>query len=498
MNQDVTPILLTGLLTLACATSLAQDEEIPRAVPVDTESVEEESLVPVEPTPPARTFGEVVVSESGQFRVRGGDGALRASVAMLADNAREDFLRLTGEHTANPDYQVPVFVTLFGNPGDAIPQRTIAKAITYNDGQYQLRINVHTGRGLDVDRFQHAVTSALVYERSLAKHGENDGETPLLVGPWLVEGLREANRWRLGTTDRRLYETLFRSGGLFSQDQLFSLTEATHDSLDGATRAAFQVSSGALVMALLEQPDGRAAFRDFLDEVARFAGEMPNLLRLHFPDLNLSENSMEKWWALQLANKSTARLTESLGIFESEANLEDALRLRFRDTEGEMREVPIEEWTELTELEDADRIEAVRMAEDALVRLSYRCFPTYRRLLLSYQNALNKIARDKKQGDAITRQLEELAETRQTMIEKANHARDYMDWFEITRARETSGAFDDYLRLKEQLRDKPKAARHDPASNMLDRFDAIFHRESDDRPGFDHGNWSSHPLPSHR
>ena len=497
MNLSATTILTSGFLLLACAVSFGQDTEIPRAIPVDVEPMEAEPVA-VDPAAPARTFGEVASSESGQFRVRGGDGALRASVAMLADRTRDDFLRLTGEHESNPDFDVPIYISLIGSPGEASPPRTISKSITYNDGKYQLRIHIHIGRGLDNARFEHAITSALVYERSLANHTENDAETPLLVGPWLVEGLREANQWRTGTSNRRLYEALFRSGGLFKLDELFTMTEAAHESLDGATRAAFQVSSGALVMALLEQPDGRGAFRNLLGEVAKFAGEMPALLRLHFPDLNLSENSLAKWWALQLANKGTARLTESLNVFESEANLEDALQLRFRDQDGEMREIPVTQWADLAELDEADRTDAVRMAEDALVRLSYRCFPTFRPLLVSYLSILNQIAHHPGRGDTITRQLGELAETRANMIDMADRARDYMDWFEITRARETSGAFDDYLRLKAQLSEAPASTRQDPVSDTLNRLDAIFHRETDGHQGFHHRSWSSHHLPSHR
>jgi hypothetical protein len=48
-----------------------------------------------------------------------------------------------------------------------------------------------------------------------------------------------------------------------------------------------------------------------------------------------------------------------------------------------------------------------------------------------------------------------------------------MDWFEITRARETSGAFDDYLSLKARLKNQPKT-RTDDISKYLDRLDPLF------------------------
>ena len=64
------------------------------------------------------------------------------------------------------------------------------------------------------------------------------------------------------------------------------------------------------------------------------------------------------------------------------------------------------------------------------------------------------------------------------MTAKAKRARDYLDWFEITRARETSGAFDDYMRLKDRLKANPHR-RNDELSKYLDRMDAIFSRGAD-------------------
>jgi len=468
MLRCLTSALLSGLFFQTPSAS-GQEEKIPRALPVEA------------------LFGESVTSTSGQFQVRGGDPTLRGSVALLAEQTRTEFLRLTEEPRA--DFKIPVLILLVAQPGKQPATSPIGKTITFHDGGYQIRLNADIGRGIDVERFQSAVTSALVYARSLATRSTEDIETPLLVQPWLVDGLREANRWQSGSSDRRLYEALFHNGGLFNLDDLFTMTKEKHASLDAASRAAFIVSSGAFVMALLEQPDGKEAFRDFLSEVALFAGEMPTLLRRHFPEMNLSENSMEKWWRLLLAHKGTANLTESLSIYETETALNDVLRIHLRDEAGGMQESPIEAWPELLELDPAERAAATRMAADSLVRLSYRCFPSYRPLLASYQQALITISGENTNRESLAARFDELAATRQNMIAKAERARDYMDWFEITRARDTSGVFTDYLRLKQQLNEKPRDTRSDPVSSMLDRLDAIFHRETAPRPNPYPGAW---------
>ena len=74
--------------------------------------------------------------------------------------------------------------------------------------------------------------------------------------------------------------------------------------------------------------------------------------------------------------------------------------------------------------------------------------------------------------------LDELSRARQVMNAKSQRGRDYLDWFEITRAKETSGVFDDYLRLKQQLKQREND-RKDGMSLYLDRMDKLFDRSEE-------------------
>jgi|688.fasta_scaffold117993_2 hypothetical protein len=456
--------ILAACILLA-PTLLAEDvENAPRAVEVGGPAAEQGG------TPAAG----MVFSRTEQFRITGGESLLRGTVAMLAEQTKDELLRLTGE----PDeWKVPVAIQLRGQPGEPLPPRTVAMRLWVVEGVMQLRIDIHIGRGIDQQRLQRAVTTALLYERSL---GKNPAETPLSVPPWLADGLCEATAWRLNKSDRRLYEALFKSGGLFRTGDLFDVDDEEFEALDGATRAAFRISSGALVMALLEQPQGMEGFRAFLTEAAAHQGEMPLLLRRHFPELNLSETSLAKWWALQLAAKGGLNpLTDILTITQTENQLDEALHLQFRTPEGIFTRREITAWPELAGLDEPARQAAVRPAQDALVRLSYRCFPSYRPLLNEYQMILSAIASG--QSGDVPQRLDSLKETRGLMISRAARGRDYLDWFEITRARETSGAFDDYQRLKERLKAKPHR-RKDDLSSYLDRMEGIFHRDTPRAP----------------
>lgn len=439
---------------------LSAAEEAPRAIEV------------VEAPPPLQLgLEDRVISRTMQFRISGGAPPDRASISQLAEEAKDELLLLTEERDA---WKVPVTVTLHGKSGDPMPLRTSALQLVVTEAGYELKLDKHLCRGIEHERFKHATTAALIYERALRERPLQESDTPFIVPPWLVDGLREATAWRLNQSDRRLYEALFKTGGLFKLDDVFAVTLPGHEEMDAAMRAAFRVSSGALVMALLQQPQGKEGFREFLTEVAAFEGEMPSLLRKHFPELNLSETSLSKWWALQLAQIGGQNLlTDVLSVSKTESTLEEALRLNFRTPDGILQQTELSGWQEVVGLPESERISAVQSAEEALVRLSYRCFPSYRPILAEYQIVLNSIAKNRTQD--VDAQLAALAERRATMRAKAQHAADYLNWFEITRARETSGAFDDYMRLKERLKSNPHR-RSDNFSKYLDRLDAIFSR----------------------
>ncbi len=459
--------LVLGILVAV----LAVGEEIPHAAQV------------IEPPAAPQGVGpERVVSPSRQFRVSGGQAEDRGTLVLLAEEAKFELLRLTEEPKASADmsepakdwWKVPVTITLHGKQGDPLPRRTVVTSLFWSEAGYEIRLDVHLSRGVEHARFKFAITSALVHERCLRARPAKQSDVPFLVPPWLVDGLREATAWRLNQSDRRLYEALFKSGGFFKLDDLFSIDEQELEEMDGATRAAFHVSSGALVMALLEQPQGKNAFRNFLSDVADFQGEMPTLLRKHFPELNLSETSLSKWWQLQLAVIGAQNLvTDVLTVGKTEAALSEALRLDFRDAEGITRQKELTAWPELAALPEAERSNAVRLAQDSLVRLSYRCFPSYRAILAEYQIILSNLA--KNQTKDIAASLTALDERRTVMTAKAIRARDYLHYFEISRAREISGVFDDYMRLKESLKANPHR-RTDDLSKYLDRLDAIFSR----------------------
>jgi hypothetical protein len=493
------PFVQLGLLVAATFPCLRAQEPPPTALPVE-EAIAPPAAVPAEQgpqvVPPGGNVPQPVpvdraVSRSGMFRVSGGDSAQRGSVALLLEQTKDNFESLL-EGGIDPaeakdqnapirlaprgrteDFKVPVDVILSGKPGDPPPPRSVVYELVVTPHSFILRIRVHRARGIDNEQLERAALTMLLYERALRDAKPDGYDEILVVRPWLVEGLLEANKWRTNRADRRLYEGVFRQGGGFTADEIFELPEDNYRRLDGASRLSFRALSGALVMALLEQPEGRGAFQSFTGEAARFAGEMPVLLRRHFPQLNLSSNSLQKWWALKLARMVQPQLTEVLSIRDTELALDDALRFHLRGPDGNVANHGIDQWTLLPGLKEQERVEALRAAEDGLSRLSFRCFPSYRPLLVEYQQVLRDLAAGKK-GDALGKQVNELMNQRRTRMERALRARDYMDFIEISQARELSGEFEDYMRLKEELELRPRPKRHDRITDVLNTLEKAY------------------------
>jgi hypothetical protein len=93
--------------------------------------------------------------------------------------------------------------------------------------------------------------------------------------------------------------------------------------------------------------------------------------------------------------------------------------------------------------------------------------------LIEYQQILRDLASGKK-NKALGDQVEELMSQRRTRMERALRARDYMDFMEISQARDLSGEFDDYMRLKEELELRPRPKRHDRITEVLGTMEKVY------------------------
>lgn len=404
-----------------------------------------------------------IAAKPGQFRVDGGDTQTGGAFVLLAEEAKREILQLS---EATDAWQIPVRISLYRSRGPIITK------LLDIDGLKTFILRVYTGDGVREERFRKAIYTLVIYE--LALRGRELPDSAMRVMPWLPEGILEAVEWSKGQRDRNLYRGVFEGGGVYRLDELFETTEAEYEKLDTASKAAFRVCSGVLVMALLEQPNGKEGVRNFLREISHFEGEMSVLMSRHFPGMNLSNNGLEKLWSLQMANKGGLNtLTDVLDIQTSERLLEQALTFPIRDSEGIEKRRPLSEWQLVLNLPASERGTALGSTEGALVRMSYRCFPPYREILSEYQQVLLELADGK--TIEIEKTLAELKDARRHLLERAEQAKDYLDWFEITRAEQSSGEFRDFIGLKKLMKEEG-GRRSSTTSRYLDQMNDLFTR----------------------
>lgn len=411
------------------------------------------------------------VSRFQKMAVYGENHSIRSGILSIASDllAELNAITLDKKH----QLKIPIIIRLVGELGDAERKRSVVSRIDIVQGQYQLKLFVHLARGVDNEMLRYHIMELLLYERGLANAEQVAEGERVNVPPWLIVGMLEAIDIKAGRSNRKLYQSKKSYFDLLTLQQVFDASEKTWSELEGAKPMAFRVISGGLVNALFRQPKGRPSMAQYLASVATFKGETENLMRQHFPGLNQSKNSLEKWVILEIAELGTARTTDVHSILETEQQLEQILKLRYRDEDGSAQVVDINDFKKVISLQPLDRVEAVASARAEIERLSYRCFPSYRPLLYEYQIILRDIVRGK-EGEIDVR-LSNLIDERQKKIHAGKRVRDYMDWYYITQSEEVGGNFVDYRQLSDTLaREAARPPADDIVAKYLDQVQRTF------------------------
>ncbi|MGB0328487.1 MAG: hypothetical protein ACPGJR_13245 [Akkermansiaceae bacterium] len=410
---------------------------------------------------------------AGRVTMTGGTPPLRVAMVQDADSLIKEFDTLVGELAGKA---LPIYVQLYpavdGKP--SVMKRSFFVS-SQGESKYRLQIDLRLGPGNSFDRgeFDRRLLEMILMERTLRSLPVEETAEKVEIRPWLVAGLLEAMAWRNGRGDRRMYSSLMESGGWVEVEKLVDRINLTE--LDVLSRELFRASSGALVMALLSQTQGTENMRKFLARVAVFEGEQLTLLRTHFPQVNLGPEGLERWWMLQVAAMSEKKLTEVMTIPETDRRVGKILQLHLKDVRGRPMQVGLDSWRMVAELETKEeRLEAVRYTVDLLAHLSFRCFPTYRPVIGDYLEIMSDLVKGKTNN--IDERIAGIESYRKIEMERHAKVVDLMDWFHLVSVREESGAFDNYLRVRESLRHGGEN-RNDPLNRYLDKVQTAFEKK---------------------
>lgn len=424
---------------------------------------------------PLVAWGQAEMSSTQEDRVVvvGADSRLRG--AIVQDS--EQLIRQLDD-LASPPKGVPYSVRLILVPAEKGKPSAIARQFLKTDDQknrYLLEVKMRLGQGNSFDKqaLDRVLVEMLLIERTLRALPPEETAERVEVRPWLIDGMSEALEWKNGKGDRRIYSSLVESGGWMAVEKLVEQEGVSE--MNTLSRELFRASSGALVMALLAQPQGKLAMENYLAKVATFEGEHLTLLRTHFPQVNLGREGLERWWMLQVAAMSEAPLSEAMTVPETEEQLNKALKLYFKNATGKTVQKDLSFWTEIQELEtEEERIAVVRPAADLLTNLSYRCFPTYRSVLVGYLQILEAIALEEiKDADEVEKVFENLRVYREAEKRRYQMMVDLMDYYHISTVQVESGEFEDFLEFKENV-ESQREKKDDPLNRYLDKVQLLY------------------------
>jgi hypothetical protein len=411
---------------------------------------------------PAIVFAgpERSVSTSRQFVVYGPDLRLRGAICDLAERTKRDLLQLIDQRD---EWTTPIVINL-QYPQANLPEAPRA-ALNFSQTGFGLKLQLDLTIASDMThpKVRRELLRAILLEIMYRGHSNVPAGTTYVAPPdWLLDGVPAPQ-----SESSNLVDVL---AAPVSAKKILSLAEFLRqrpDLLDAPGRSLSRAYSVALVELLLHRPEGRRRLARFITDLPSASNDPMADLRSHFPEL-FDDGSAEKAWTSCIAQLATGQAYQLFGAEETERSLDELLHLKITDAGSEKR-------YQLDEFANFIRNASAKPALVALSRelsiLSTRANPIYRSIILEYAEITILLARGKTKR--IGERLARMRLSRKSVATRMQKIDDYMNWFEATKSRGPSGAFDDYMRAAELAAQREKT-RRDPISLYLDALETQF------------------------
>ncbi len=405
-----------------------------------------------------------LTSELGIFTVVSKDSLRAGAIASRADDIYRHLQKLISLPSKT---KYMILIELVGETRERPVAQPYQLSIDLLGNDPIVSLRIHVGGGIDIGELHCALVRVCLYELALrqvdldAYEEEDEGELALPL--WLTTGVEQAVLWRGGRLDRELFSELFKRSDVLSVKDILDFAERSR--LDASTQHLFDASCAALMLSLLNQPGGEEAILDMVQEGLSSRESARASLMKYFHALGLDDKSLQKWWALELANMATPNLMENITPLRTETMLVDALKvLRVNRETGQPLELSLDDVRGLM-AQDNWR-ELLPSIHHKLIRLNLRAFQGYRPIITQYQNMIS-LLRTEDDVEKVEAMILELVALRIAYRKAATRARDYLDWYEMTHTKGDGNAnLQQYLRLRAMLRQQ-QPSLNTPMSRYL-------------------------------
>ncbi|WP_395738407.1 hypothetical protein [Prosthecobacter sp.] len=265
-------------------------------------------------------------STSRQFVVHGKVFETRSAMSTRCEEIAQEVRKVLND---KEPWVLPIVVLL--NTGEAAAKAqgpaisTTVSELTF--GGFHLQVTVNEQPGMNVADLRKEVVRALLAERILRNHQKMEiPKGRLMLPDWILTGVLHAMDYRATTSPSAVFASLFRSGKVYGIEEII---EASPTEMDGLSRTIYDTSCSALVLALVDQPNGPEHLNKFLNSLAVDPRSERELLSAAFPGFAASASSLNKWWSLQLASLAKPGVAEPLTAAESLKAIEEAITIQY-------------------------------------------------------------------------------------------------------------------------------------------------------------------------
>jgi len=318
-------LLLVHLAAFVLGSTVASAQQLPLGVPMEDKppTLSLPSATVPKALPPG-FLPNKPSSKRGQFIIHGADLKTRTDIGQQCDAISDELTRLLRD---TQEWSSPIVISIKTPPNLTLSEPAVrANFAQLSEGGFHLQLNVQIRPDYNSNDLRSELIRMLIAERILRDHKEITTTRTRILPDWFLVGVTEALSYRERSRPSALFAAVFKSGKVYGIEEILGVSPGT---LDALSRTIYETSCCALVLALIEQPEGGLRMSKFLNALATDNRSDRELINQWFPGIAQSKASLDKWWALQMANMSRPSVFENLDPGETAKALDEALMLRF-------------------------------------------------------------------------------------------------------------------------------------------------------------------------
>lgn len=407
---------------------------------------------------------ERTASTSRQFILYGADVGLRGAVSHLAEETKTNLLTILRR---SDSWKTPIVINL-QFPQANVPEIPLAALRFSQTGAgLKLQLDLTIATDFNSASVERELLRAILLEIIYRQQPDLPPGTAYVDPPdWLLDGIVAITA---GRDQKPLVEAL---EPLLATNKTAPLPDFLRQRpvlLDGPARLLFRAYSAAFVRWLIDEPDGRSHLGQYIDNRARASNDPLADLKILFPRLN--DDSIEKMWRFRVAQFCDSQSYQLLTFAETQRKLDELLSIKVADAKSQSsKTIRLQDFSERKT--SAAESKTLAQLSVSLMLLQTRSHPILRPIITEYEQIAALLAA-RKDSEASERLLR-VRILRSRLAARMNKIDDYMNWFEATQARTTSGAFAGYLNAVE-AQSEAAPRRHDAISVYLDALEEQFH-----------------------